>query len=65
MTLPKGTSELDVHISGAAYLFKYNLRGDARAEAGAFMAVKASLESQHKTPEAYIDVRVDNKAYYR
>jgi uncharacterized Ntn-hydrolase superfamily protein len=56
---------LHLRIEGKAYLVKFNLRGDAREEAGAFLAVKQHLERAGKTPEQYIDVRVDNKTYYR
>jgi hypothetical protein len=65
MVLPVGASELDVRIEGAPYMVKFNLRGDARAEVGTFLAVKQHLEREGKTPGSYIDVRVDNKAYYR
>ncbi len=65
LTLPAGTSELDVRLEGVRYYVKFNLRGDARVEAGAFLAVKKHLERTHKTPQSYIDVRVDNRAYYR
>lgn len=65
MTLPAGGSELDVFIEGASYFVKYNLRGDARVAVGSFLAVKQHLEREGKTPGSYIDVRVENKAYYR
>jgi hypothetical protein len=65
MTLPAGTSELDVKLDGVPYIVKFNLRGDARAEVGAFLAVKQHLEREKKTPSSYIDVRVDNRAYYK
>ena len=65
MVLPGGASELDIRVEGAPYTVKFNLRGDARAEAGAFLAVKQHLERENKTPGSYIDVRVPNKAYYR
>lgn len=65
MTLPAGASELDIRVEGQPYMVKFNLRGDARVEAGAFLAVKQHLEREQKTPSSYIDVRVDNKAYYR
>lgn len=65
LVLPRGTSELDIRLEGQPYLVKFNLRGDARAEVGAFLATKQHLEREHKTPSAYIDVRVDNKVYYR
>ena len=65
VTLPKATNQLDIRIEGMPYIVKFNLRGDARAEAGAFLAVKQHLEREKKVPGSYIDVRVDNKAYYR
>lgn len=65
LTLPKGTSELDVRVNGAPYYVKYNVRGDARAEAGAFLAVRQKLDRDHKTPGTYVDVRVDGRAYYK
>ncbi len=65
ITLPVGASELDIRVEGVPYVTKYNLHGDARAEVGAFLATKQYLEAQHKTPALYIDVRVDNKVYYK
>ncbi len=65
LTLPVGTSELDVRLSGAPYVVKFNLRGDARGEAGTYLAVKQQLERDHKTPATYIDVRVEERAYYQ
>lgn len=65
LTLPKGTSELDVRVSGSSYYVKYNVRGDARAEAGTFLAVKQKLDHDHKEPATYLDVRVDGRAYYK
>ncbi|HSX34957.1 MAG TPA: hypothetical protein VLF62_04905 [Candidatus Saccharimonadales bacterium] len=65
LTLPKGTSELAVRLEGQPYTIKFNLMGDGRAEAGAFLAVKQQLDRDHKTPSAYIDVRVDGRAYYK
>ncbi len=65
MVLPAGTSELNIRVEGVPYSVRFNLRGDARAEAGAFLAVKQHLEREKKTPSSYIDVRVPNKAYYR
>ncbi|HSW98984.1 MAG TPA: hypothetical protein VLF71_04045 [Candidatus Saccharimonadales bacterium] len=65
LTLPKGTSELDVRLDGVAYAVKFNLMGQAREEAGAFLATKAQLERQHISPGAYVDVRVDGRAYFK
>jgi hypothetical protein len=52
-------------MNGVGYFVKFNLHGNAREEAGAFLAVKEYLESSHKTPGEYVDVRVENRAYYK
>lgn len=68
LVLPASTSELDVRVQGQPYEIKFNLQsgaGDARQQAGTFIAAQAKLQSQHNTPAEYIDVRVDGRAYYR
>lgn len=65
LTLPPGSNELHVRLGGVGYIVKFNLHGDARAEAGTFLAAKQYLEAEHKTPREYIDARVENKVYYR
>lgn len=65
MTLSAGTTELQVRIDGVGYYVRFNLHGNAREEAGTYLAIKQYLESNHKTPGQYVDVRVDNKAYYK
>lgn len=65
IVLPTGTSELDVRLDGAPYVVKFNLRGNAREESGAFLAAKQHLESQQKVPAEYMDVRVENRVYYK
>lgn len=64
--LPVGTRELDIRVNGQPYTVKFNLEGgDARQQAGTFLATQAKLQSQHITPSQYIDVRVDGRAYYQ
>ncbi len=65
LTLPAGTNELQARIDGVGYYVKFNLHGDAREEAGAYLAVKGYLDKNHKTPGEYVDVRVENRAYYK
>jgi hypothetical protein len=65
MVIPRGTSELDVRLEGKPYTIKFNLRGDARLGAGAYLAVHQHLERENKTPATYIDVRVNNRVYYQ
>jgi cell division septal protein FtsQ len=66
LTLPPAANELDVRLNGQPYFVKFNLQGgDARQQAGTFLATQAHLQDQHITPGAYIDVRVDGRAYYK
>lgn len=65
MTLPAGTSELDVKLAGQPYMVKFNLQSDkAKEQAGTFLAAMAELRRQNITPR-YVDVRVDGRAYYQ
>lgn len=67
--LPAGAAdELDIHLSNQNYYVKFNMHagsGDAREQAGAFLATQARLKSENITPSRYIDVRVDGRAYYQ
>lgn len=66
MVLPAESRELDVYIEGQPYFVKFNLAGgDARQQAGTYLATIAELQREHATPAHYIDVRVDGRAYYK
>lgn len=66
LTLPSASSEVDAKIAGQPYFVKFNLQsGDARRQAGAFLATQAQLRRKNITPSQYIDVRVEGRAYYR
>lgn len=66
MLLPTASSELDVRLTGLPYVTKFNLEsGEARQQAGTFLAAQAKLHSQGITPAQYIDVRVEGRAYYQ
>lgn len=65
LTLPPSVNELHVRLEGKPYFVKFDLRGEGRQQAGAFLAVKDKLEKDNKTPAEYIDVRVPEKAFYK
>jgi hypothetical protein len=65
LVLPAASSELDAYISGKPYFVKFNLQGDAKLQAGTFLATKERLEQDRVTPSQYIDVRVNERAYYK
>lgn len=66
MTLPAGSNELHVRITGKPYYVKFNLAdNNSRQQAGTLIAVYDRLNAQAITPGEYIDVRVAGRAYYR
>lgn len=64
LTLPQGTSELDVGLSAKPYFVKFNLESAADQQIGTFLAVNKYLAAHSVTPAHYIDVRVPGRAYY-
>lgn len=65
LQLPALVNELRVPIDGKSYFVKFNLNSDALQQVGTYLAVREQLESQNVTPAEYIDVRVDERAYYK
>ncbi len=65
LTLPKSANQLDIHIQELPYYVKTDVAGDARLQIGSFLAVKESLAGEGITPAEYIDVRVEEKVFYK
>lgn len=65
VTLPLEANELQVRIVGQPYVVRYNALGDARVQTGTFLAVKKRLDDNREAPKEYIDVRVEERAYYK
>ncbi len=63
--LPAVPYEIRVHIKDKPYYVRMNTESDSRQQAGTYLAVKAKLEGEGTTPKEYIDVRVDERAYYK
>lgn len=63
--LPNQPNELYVKFNGVGYYAKFNLKTDARTAVGVFLAVKSKLEADAVAPSEYIDVRVEERAYYK
>lgn len=61
LTLPPGGYEIDVHIKDISYYLKTESSGDARLQIGAFLAAKDS----GLAPSTYMDVRVEEKVFYK
>jgi hypothetical protein len=65
ISLPLEANELQVRITGQPYIVRYNTNQDARVQTGVFLAVKKRLEGSGQIPKEYIDVRVEERAYYK
>lgn len=65
LTLPALANELHIRLEGLPYLVKLNTESDARVASGTFFAVKNRLENDGQMPTEYIDVRVEERAYYK
>lgn len=64
-TLPPLANEVYLKPADKPYYVKMTFSGDARMQAGAYLAVRQKLETDKINPTEYIDVRVDDRAYYK
>lgn len=65
LILPAIPNELHVRVAGEPYYIKFATLGDARVQAGTYLAVASQLRDTRTTPKEYIDVRVDERAFYK
>ncbi len=65
MVLPPSPTQLDIYPAGLPYFIKTDMAGDPRLQAGSFLAVRDNLAEQGVVPQEYIDVRVEERAFYR
>lgn len=65
LVLPLIPNELHLRTSDKPYYVKFDLGGNARTQVGTYLAVRDKLAADHITPSEYIDVRVDEKAFYK
>lgn len=64
-TLTELPNELHVSIEGKKYIAKFNLVGDPRLQSGTLIASQKELDRKGIAPSSYIDVRVEERAYYK
>lgn len=65
LTLPVSINELDIRVEGLPFYVKTDTSGDVREQIGSFLAVYEYLGEQGITPAEYIDVRVEEKVFYK
>jgi cell division protein FtsQ len=63
MTVPESTNEVDVQTTGGL-LLKFDTTRPAGEEIADLKAVQAELKAANQTPKSYIDLRIEDKAYY-
>lgn len=65
VTLPKSANELHIKLKDTSYFIKMDIAGDARLQSGSYLAVREELARNKITPSQYVDVRVEEKAFYQ
>ncbi len=65
LTLPPFANQLDITLKGTQYYIKTDISGDANLQIGTFLAVRDRLRKDGITPTEYIDVRVEERAFYK
>jgi hypothetical protein len=65
LALPPTPNQLDVRVQDTPYLIKMNISGDARLQAGSYISVREALAREGVVPAEYIDVRVEEKVFYK
>lgn len=65
MELPPQAGEVRVFIDGKPYFIKFTTTGDALQQVGTYLALNKHLDSKKITPKEYVDVRVEERAYYK
>lgn len=65
MELPARAGAVNVFVEGKPYYIKFTTTGDALQQVGTFLALHQQLEGKKVTPGEYVDVRVEERAYYK
>ncbi len=65
LTLPTGVNELHIHLEGLPYYIKTDTTNDVRQQVGGFLSVKEHLAGNGIAPSEYVDVRVEEKVFYK
>lgn len=65
LVLPVSINQLDIYIDGIEPYIKTDTSGDARLQIGSFVATYKHLSEQGTGAKEYIDVRVEEKIFYK
>jgi len=64
IVFPVVANEADIYIKDTKYFIKTDYSGEARLQSGAFLAAKDTFASKGQ-PNEYVDVRVEEKVFYK
>ena len=65
VTLPPVINQVQIKLKGFSYFIKFDMQNDPRTSAGAFLALSKRLAKDGATPAEYVDVRIEDRAFYR
>lgn len=66
LSLPKqAANQVDVRVAGQPYYIKFSTETEPRQAVGAYLAAKAKLDREGTAVREYMDVRVDEKVFYK
>ena len=57
--------EADVRLPGQKYHLKFSMLTDPRQAVGSYLAIRDRLAKENVTPAEYIDLRTDEKVFYK
>lgn len=57
--------EADVRLAGQKYILKFSVLSDPRQAVGSYIAIRDKLSNEKITPAEYIDLRVEEKIFYK
>lgn len=64
--LPAVANELHLELKDAPYVIKFNLQDDPMEQVGRYVTLMEHIQSQSKpAPTEYVDVRVEDRVYYK
>lgn len=65
LRLPAAANEVHFVLNTAPYYIKANMAGSAKQQAGTYFAAKQKFTSGASPAKEYVDVRVDERLYYK
>jgi hypothetical protein len=65
LSLPPQVNALYLKVKDKPFLIKFSLTGDPRLQMGAWQAAQDRLAKDRVTPSEYIDVRVEEKVFFK